>query len=174
MNSFKQRSVKIYNIKELLVLSLVLLKQKIYTTKKAEVRNTLKSIRDQNIHQSWLINTNHFHFMAMRWYIFTRELEAGLKWMKRLASRTAREGKNEANTFLIVHFFALNACNTETDERLSHANASIGSNISAPTAGWSDMYIDSFPQSSFRNILTSSLWSGNHMANTNLHMIHVA
>lgn len=33
MNSFKLLSVKIYNIKELLVLSLVSLKQKIYTTK---------------------------------------------------------------------------------------------------------------------------------------------
>lgn len=75
MNSFKLLSVKIYNIKELLVLSLVSLKQKIYTTKKAEVRNTLKSIRDQNIHQSWLINTNNFHFMAMRWYLYK-----GISW----------------------------------------------------------------------------------------------
>lgn len=50
--------------------------------------------------------------------------------MKLLASRTAREGKNEANTFLIVHFFSLNACSTETNERLSHANAPVESNIS--------------------------------------------
>lgn len=71
MNSFKLLSVKIYHIKQLLGFVFSFIEAENIYNKKAEVRNTLKSIRDQK-HQSWLINTNHFHFIAMR-YIFTRE-----------------------------------------------------------------------------------------------------
>lgn len=42
-------------------------------------------------------------------------------------------------------FFALNACSTETNEQLLHANAPIGSNISAPTAEvWMVRYVHRF------------------------------
>lgn len=52
MNSFKLLSVKIYNIKELLGFVFSFIEAENIYNKKAEVRNTLKSIRDQNIHQS--------------------------------------------------------------------------------------------------------------------------
>lgn len=66
MNSFKLLSVKIYNIKELLGFVFSFIEAENIYNKKAEVRNTLKSIRSKHTSIMTIINTNHFHFIAMR------------------------------------------------------------------------------------------------------------
>lgn len=167
MNSFKLLSVKIYNIKEQLGFVFSFIEaENIYNKKGRSKKHFEKHQRSK--HTSIVINKyQSFPFHRDEVIHLYKGIRSCTQWM---LQEQHMKAKMKQIHFWLCIFFALNACSTETNERVLHANAPIGSNISAPTAEvWMVRYVHRFISSKL--IQKRVNFFTVNMGNTNLHNI---